>query len=194
MDGWRVRTDEQKKNSPLVSCLLSVRLEPAGSHGVWGLDDYCFLPFLWGSSQLCGAADDAPRPAAIVECVFDARVFFVCLLSGHPHHHSAHAVPLSLPPLSHSDTTLAAYAPAYLYLDAVRFVRAVKKGPLQETSPMLCDIAATVPTWGRINAGMARMWQAECLGKVPIMQHFLFCGALPFGGGLEEAAEEEEGE
>nr|VZI08080.1 unnamed protein product [Spirometra erinaceieuropaei] len=37
------------------------RMEPAGSHGVWSLDDFQFVPYIWGSSQLVGTGLYEPK-------------------------------------------------------------------------------------------------------------------------------------
>lgn len=116
---------------------LRYMLEPAGSHGVWGLDDYSFLPFLWGSAQLLSSQR---IPTTVVM----------------------------------DDTALAEHRNEYLYIDAVSFIKEMKKGPFFEHSPMLFDISQVKGGWPKINQGMIRMYRGEVWGKRVVIQHFLF--------------------
>jgi serine/threonine-protein phosphatase 2A activator len=44
----------------VIAILTKYRLEPAGTQGAWGLNDFVMLPFLFGSAQLVGQADVTP--------------------------------------------------------------------------------------------------------------------------------------
>ncbi|GAC98445.1 protein phosphatase type 2A phosphotyrosyl phosphatase activator [Pseudozyma hubeiensis SY62] len=143
-------------------------LEPAGSHGVWGLDDFQFIPYIIGSSQL--RSQSSLRPNQIITVSSQTQ------LLPQP---STPAVLISTPftiPASNLSGDAAEVVLPNLYLTSLLRIQVLKRGPFHEHSPLLWDIATTVPNWVKVHAGMLKMYAAECLGKRVVVQHF------PFGG------------
>ncbi|XP_064104121.1 serine/threonine-protein phosphatase 2A activator-like [Macrobrachium nipponense] len=61
---------------------ITYKMEPAGSQGVWSLDDYQFIPFIWGSSQLHMHPKIAPELFSnekVVEENADEYMFLGCI-------------------------------------------------------------------------------------------------------------------
>lgn len=130
-------------------------LEPAGLHGVWGLDDYHFLPFLFGAAQL----------------------------ATHPH---------MRPKSIHNKELVDQFWLQYMYFECIHFINLIKAVPGQTNaqvslrwhSPMLDDILSA-KLWQKIKDGMIKMYKAEVLAKLPIVQHFFFGSLLPCPEGVE---------
>ncbi|KAL4810905.1 Phosphotyrosyl phosphate activator protein-domain-containing protein [Aspergillus unguis] len=126
-------------------------LEPAGSHGVWGLDDHSFIPYIFGSAQLAPAlseSDRVPDEGSLPNAPSPADVA------------KANAVERE--------------RGENLYFSAIGFIYDVKRGPFWEHSPMLYDISGIQAGWAKINKGMIKMYNAEVLSKFPVVQHFPF--------------------
>jgi hypothetical protein len=81
---------------------------------------------------------------------------------------------------------------ANLLTSSVLRIHALKRGPFHEHSPILSDVSRTVPNFAKVAAGMLKMWRAECTGKRPVVQHFVF-GGVGFVWDGPEPTDEEEG-
>lgn len=112
-------------------------LEPAGSHGVWGLDDHSFVPFILGSAQLAPAVSpDAPIPLE-------------GSLGGAPR-----------PNVVVNEQTVRQLSAQNMYFAAIAFIYDVKKGPFWEHSPTLYDISGIEAGWAKINkVRLRRTWR-----------------------------------
>ncbi|KAH9831922.1 Serine/threonine-protein phosphatase 2A activator 1 [Teratosphaeria destructans] len=134
--------------------IMKYTLEPAGSHGVWGLDDHSFAPYIFGSAQYGPSIDptDETTPTP-----------------------TEGSLPRSPAPASVAKKDLVEmYKDSNMYFSAIHFIHTVKKGPFWEHSPILYDISGIKDGWAKINKGMLKMYVAEVLGKFPVVQHFPF--------------------
>lgn len=114
--------------------IMTYNLEPAGSHGVWGLDDHCFLPYIFGSAQLSppiSALDGDFKPESI------------------PTEGSLPNAPK--PSDVTSKDAVDRERQDNMYFRAIGFIYDVKKGPFWEHSRVLYDISGIPTGWAKIN-------------------------------------------
>lgn len=149
------------------SLILSYTLEPAGSHGVWGLDDHFHLIYVFGSCQLINfkTLDSDDGKNEIGRVMSDERAKVLNFRMG--------LTPSSIL----NNEVLKKQRTKNLYYNAISFIKKVKTGPFNEHSPILYQISSN-KNWEKITRGMLKMYYGEVLTKFPVVQHFFFGGVF----------------
>ncbi|KNZ49902.1 hypothetical protein VP01_470g7 [Puccinia sorghi] len=157
-------------------------LEPAGSKGVYGLDDYFHVVYIFGSAQLLIKMPDHPtiKPSWIIDEKFVTKINDL-KQSGEwssGQELSASSVDfLEQEGLSRS-----------LFFETILNTITLKSQPSGGTkqsgedrsfldhSPILINLATHVKGWPKIYSGLIKMMKGEILSKLPVMQHFWIAG------------------
>ncbi|KAL7542940.1 hypothetical protein ACHAXR_012226 [Thalassiosira sp. AJA248-18] len=177
-------------------------LEPAGSHGVWGLDDYHCVPFYLGACQMmareqCQQQNQQPKKKTNdaqeggekspddndTEDEAENRMPDNPYLPETTSPVTDQSAPISThndnhdhwtPSVIHDRPVLEAHRPTYLYLSCIHFIQQIKPNvPFFESSPMLNDISH-LGNWSKVSTGLLRLYEGEVINKMPVVQHFLF--------------------
>jgi hypothetical protein len=88
--------------------------------------------------------------------------------------------PQFLPESIHEDPTINNESKDFMYFGCIKFIKEVKKNvPFGESSPILNDISA-VASWDKVNQGLLKMFNAEVIGKLPVIKHTVFGSIFEF--------------
>ena len=173
-------------------------LEPAGSHGVWGLDDYHCISFYVGACQLVAREQwqqqkltkqrqngqkASSSKGEKQESEGDVAPMNPYLPEKTLPDPNAAKLPMSScndnmepwePSIIHNRQVLEAHRQTYLYFGCIHFIQQIKPNvPFFESSPMLNDISS-LGNWTKVSSGLLRLYEGEVLDKLPVVQHFVF--------------------
>ena len=179
-------------------------LEPAGSHGVWGLDDYHCVPFYLGTCQMMAreqwqqanqqskkqAITDGKEGAEKAADENDSEDEVENRMPDNPYLPEStspvtdQSAPLVdahndnhehwAPSIIHNRPVLEAHRPTYLYLSCIHFIQQIKRGVPFFESSPMLNDISHIGNWTKVSSGLLRLYEGEVLDKMPVVQHFVF--------------------
>ena len=179
-------------------------LEPAGSHGVWGLDDYHCVPFYLGACQMMAREQwqqqnqqpkkrkaDVQQQEGGEQAVTenDAEDEAEKRMPDNPYLPET-ATPMTdssssidahndnhdhwTPSIIHNRQILEVHRNTFIYLSCIHFIQEIKPNVPFFESSPMLNDISHLGSWSKVSSGLLRLYEGEVLDKMPVVQHFVF--------------------